>query len=188
MYWSLFALFFKIGLFTFGGGYAMIPMIKQEIVTRGYLTMEQIVEFVGISESTPGPFAVNIATFIGMEQGGILSAFFSTLGVVLPSFIIILLVAKCFAKFSENRYVKWCLSGVRPTVIGLIASATWSVGLTNFVTKQGVSILHIVIFALVFIVSLIWKKIHPICLILLSAALGILLFGDSDILAWIGLL
>lgn len=180
---TLFFLFFKIGLFTFGGGYAMIPMIEQEMISRGYLTMNQLVEFIGISESTPGPFAVNIATFIGMEQGGLPGALFATLGVIMPSFIIILIVAKCFLHFADNKYVTWCLSGIRPTVIGLIASATWSIALSNFWDGKTFSILSLCVFFIVFVVSRVWKKIHPIFLVLLSAGLGILFFGYNDIIS-----
>ena len=86
---KLFLVFFKIGLFTFGGGYAMIPLIKSEVVTRGWLLEEEVISFIAISESTPGPFALNMATFIGTSQAGILGALTVTLGVVLPSFIII---------------------------------------------------------------------------------------------------
>lgn len=89
IYLELFFTFFKIGLFTFGGGYAMIPMIQQSVVAKGWLTVDEVMSFVGIAESTPGPFAINIATFVGMSQSGILGAVCTTLGVVMPSFIII---------------------------------------------------------------------------------------------------
>ena len=103
--WELFFTFFKIGLFTFGGGYAMIPMIQDEIVTRGWMSMTQLVDFIAISESTPGPFAVNIATFVGESVSGFSGAFAATFGVILPSFIVILLVAKYFMTFKDNFYV-----------------------------------------------------------------------------------
>src|SRR5690554_7973448 len=86
---ELFFIFFQIGLFTFGGGYAMIPLIRSEMAGHGYLTIQQIDQFIGISESTPGPFAINMATFVGYHSQGILGAFVTNLGVVLPSFIII---------------------------------------------------------------------------------------------------
>src|SRR3989339_815903 len=90
---NLFWIFFKIGLFTFGGGYAMIPLIESELVGGGYITSDLLYDFIGIAESTPGPVAINMATFIGMDQVGLLGAFAATLGVVLPSFLIILLIA-----------------------------------------------------------------------------------------------
>ena len=90
---ELFITFFKIGAFTFGGGYAMLPLIQEEVLSKGWISAESLVNFIAISESTPGPFAVNMATFVGSAQGGFLGAFLATLGVVLPSFIIILIIA-----------------------------------------------------------------------------------------------
>mgnify|MGYP001855516110 FL=1 len=98
-YLTLFWVFFKIGLVSFGGGYGMIPMIQDEVIGRGWLTQEQLLNFIGISESTPGPLAVNIATFIGSSRAGILGALCATVGVVLPSFVIILLIAAFFKNF-----------------------------------------------------------------------------------------
>lgn len=133
MIWlELFLTFLKIGAFTFGGGYAMIPLIQSEVVSRNWMTDADLVNFIAVSESTPGPFAINISTYVGMEAGGLLGAFCATFGVVLPSFIIIILVAKCFAAFSENRFVKGVLSGLRPAVVGLISAAVISVGETVF--------------------------------------------------------
>ena len=100
---KLFITFFKIGLFTFGGGYAMIPMIIEETSSFSNIDSSEIIDFVAISESTPGPFAVNIATFIGYEQYGFLGAIFATLGVVLPSFIIILLLVNIIEKMKNNK-------------------------------------------------------------------------------------
>ena len=93
IYLKLFLSFFKIGLFTFGGGYAMIPLIQETVLNNNWMGLEKLIDFIAISESTPGPFAINMATFIGTTKGGFIGAVFSTLGVVLPSFIIILIVA-----------------------------------------------------------------------------------------------
>ncbi|MCI8649173.1 MAG: chromate transporter [Anaerotruncus sp.] len=185
IYLHLFAVFFKIGLFTFGGGYAMIPMIQQNILRLGWATEEQLIDFIAISESTPGPFAVNIATFIGMERASLLGATCATLGVILPSFLIILLVATCFQRFQENIYVKAALYGLRAAVIGLIASAALSIFLTNVFdgvkiwellrgNVVSVSWMAIIIGILMFIFSRIKKGLHPIFLILISGILGIL--------------
>ncbi len=115
----LFWIFFKIGLFTFGGGYAMIPLIREELVGGGFITEELLRDFIGISESTPGPFAVNMATFIGMDNAGLIGAFFATFGVVLPSFLILLLIARFGSKVLDqnDRFVRfswydlvWCHS------------------------------------------------------------------------------
>ena len=115
IFWQLFITFFQIGLFTIGGGYAMIPMIEEEVVRQGWLTHTQLVDFIAVAESTPGPFAVNTATYVGITTGmraggnlfwGLLGSFLATLGVVLPSFLIILIIAKFFASFQDNRFVK----------------------------------------------------------------------------------
>ena len=100
---TLFWTFFKIGLFTFGGGYAMIPLIQQEVTSHNWLSEDALLNFIGISEATPGPFAINIATFVGSSQYGFWGAVCATLGVVLPSFIIILLIASIFTKFEQNK-------------------------------------------------------------------------------------
>ncbi len=181
----LFAVFFKIGLFTIGGGYAMIPMIQQDILQLAWATQEELIDFIAISESTPGPFAVNIATFVGMQQGGVLGGALATLGVILPSFLIILLVATCFGHFQENPIVKGALYGLRAAVIGLIAAAALSIFLAN--VAGGVSVWEfiqgkvpnlsfqaVIIAVLAFGFSR-WKpKLHPIWMILFSGVLGIL--------------
>ena len=136
----LFWTFFKIGLFTIGGGYAMIPMINDEVISRGWLTQEELVDFMGIAESTPGPFAINIATFVGMNECGVLGAIFTTLGVVLPSFIIILIISKIITLFLENRFVKYALTGVRPVVVGLIASVAIGLIITSILNVSSVLI------------------------------------------------
>ena len=122
---DLFITFFKIGLFTFGGGYAMISTIRETIVeNKKWITDDELMQIITIAESTPGPIAINMATFIGAEQGGILGSIVATLGVVLPSFIIILLVASLLKRFIKNKYVQAFLKGVKPVVLGLILSTT----------------------------------------------------------------
>lgn len=106
IYLELFWTFFKIGAFTFGGGYAMLPLIQAEVESHGWMASADLVNFVAVSESTPGPFAVNISTYVGTELAGIPGGIFATLGVVLPSFLIILLVARCFEAFRNSRIDK----------------------------------------------------------------------------------
>ena len=105
IYLELFLTFLKIGAFTFGGGYAMLPLIQDEVESHGWLSATELVDFIAVSESTPGPFAVNISTFVGMRTAGFFGAFCSTFGVVLPSFLIILIVARCYDKVRESRVV-----------------------------------------------------------------------------------
>ncbi len=185
IYWTLFYTFFKIGLFTFGGGYAMIPMIQDEILGHGWMTLEQFVDFIAVSESTPGPVAVNMATFVGNHQVGILGGAIATLGVILPSFLILLLIAKFFQNFQDNFYVRAALSGLRPAVIGLITTAALTIGLSTLLPSWELSAVNwrgILMLPVLLYLSR-KKKLHPIPLILLSAALGILLFGYQDLLA-----
>ena len=183
IYWTLFWTFFKIGAFTIGGGYAMIPLIQQIVVDQGWMSLQDLVDFIAISESTPGPIAVNLATFIGMHKEGIIGAIGCTIGVVLPSFIIILFVAKYYLKYKNNYYVSSALAGVRPAVIGLLGAAIVSIGISTFVlSTEGsftdmVNVRGIIIFALLLPIVLKFKKLHPIYVVLISAGLGILLFG-----------
>lgn len=122
IYFQLFYTFFLIGIMTFGGGYAMIPMIQDMVVGNGWMSLSELTDFIAISEATPGPFAVNIATFVGNKVGGIFGSICTTLGVVLPSFIIIIILAFVLTKFLSNKYVKGALKGVRPVILALILS------------------------------------------------------------------
>ena len=123
IYLELFYTFFLIGLFTFGGGYAMIPMIQEQVVGRGWISEKSLTDFIAISEATPGPFAINISTFVGNSVGGIFGAICATIGVILPSLIIIIIVAMIMKKFIKNRFVQGALAGVKPIVLALILSA-----------------------------------------------------------------
>lgn len=171
---ELFLTFFKIGAFTFGGGYAMLPLIQEEVKNHGWMEAKQLIDFIAISESTPGPFAINVSTYVGTEVGGIFGAFCATLGVVLPSFIIILIVAKCYEKFKTNKYVIGCMSGLKPAVIGLIAAAFLSM-INTVIIGSGIGSLSFFISVAIFAVMtvLVFIKIHPIIVICISAAAGI---------------
>lgn len=177
---SLFLTFLKIGAFTFGGGYAMLPLIQEDVLAHGWMELEQLVNFIAVSESTPGPFAINIATYIGSQKGGILGAACATLGVVLPSFVIILIIAKAYEKFKNSTIVKGCMTGLKPAVIGLIGSAALSIAATVFIplgfsTAIFTSIdLYVSLVIFILCVILVFKKVHPIIIICLSAVLGIL--------------
>ena len=179
IYLELFWTFFTIGLFTFGGGYAMLPLMQAEVTAKGWIDSQSIVNFVAVSESTPGPFAVNMATYVGSEVGGVLGSVCATLGVVLPSFMVILIVAKCYDRFRQSRVVKGCMSGLKPAVVGLIGSAILSIAITVFF-PAGLSLsvfatpsfyVSAAIFAVMLVLAL--KKAHPILIICLSAAIGI---------------
>ena len=120
IYLILFLEFFMIGLFTIGGGYAMIPLVKDLVLKYNWMSETEFYNFLGVCESTPGPIAINMATYVGSTQGGLLGSIVSTLGVVLPSFIIIVLVASILKKLIKNKYFQAFLNGVKPVVVALI--------------------------------------------------------------------
>ena len=181
IYLELFLTFLKIGAFTFGGGYAMLPLIQKEVISHGWMEMDALVNFVAVSESTPGPFAVNMATYVGSEMGGVLGSVCATLGVVLPSFVIILIVAKCYLAFKNSRVVKGCMTGLRPVAVGLIGSAVLTIGFTVFfpvgftfgVVKTAAFWCSLALCVVGTVMA--FKKVHPILIIVLSATVGIAL-------------
>lgn len=163
--------FFKIGLFSFGGGYAMLPLIQQEVVSiNNWLSQKEFVDVVAISQATPGPIAINSATYVGYKTAGVLGATFATIGVTLPSFIIILIMAKFFIKFRNNIYVDDAFKGLRPAVVGLVAAAAIMVGYSAFTDYKSV-----IIFAAAFIASFKFNA-DPILIIVLSGLVGYLLY------------
>ena len=187
MFLKLFLTFLEIGAVSFGGGYGMISLIREKVLLNGWLSEAEFLSFIAVSESTPGPLAVNMATFIGASQGGVLGAFFATLGVVLPSFFIILLIAALIHDLLKYAGVEAFLSGVRPCVVALILSTALTMGLSTLLgistvaetpspAWRGIGILAILVG-----VRLIWQKARgkapsPIGMILLSAVLGAVLY------------
>lgn len=177
----LFWTFFKIGLFTIGGGYAMIPLIKQEALAHGWVSTEALIDYLAISESTPGPFAVNCATIIGFKQMGILGAICATLGVILPSFIIILLISKILKSFINNRFVQGALKGVKPVVIALIFTVAfgliWNGLFGNLWQFNFFDWKALIIMAIAFVMTRFKYTKNPILIIVVGAALGLLMYG-----------
>ena len=185
---ELFITFFYIGATTFGGGYAMIPLVRDEVVPR-WLSDAEFINMIAVAEATPGPVAINMATFIGSSEAGILGSALATLGVVLPSFVIILLISSVIKNFLKYNAVDAFLSGVRPVVVGLITgtaitmlcSNLLGLSLTNLKLTFTPDLFGIVIFAILMTISIVYKKIKhrapsPIIMILISAALGMLLY------------
>lgn len=183
IYWLLFYEFFLIGLFTFGGGYAMIPLVKEVVLKHNWATESEFYNFLGVCESTPGPIAVNMATYIGSIQGGVIGSILATLGVVLPSFIIIVLIAAILKNLVKNKYFQAFLNGVKPVVIGLILSTGVMLiikcvgfnSINSFVFNYQSLIVFIIIAFIFYFTKIVYKKkINTILLILISAGLGIL--------------
>ena len=180
IYLVLFLEFFKIGAFTFGGGYAMIPFIQETVLSHGWLSTSELVDFIAVSESTPGAFAVNISTYVGSQVGGFPGAVCATLGVVLPSFIIILIIAKIYDKFKNSKTVKGAMFGLKSVVVGLIAATVISIalevffpkGLTTAVFVTSTFWFSLIVFA-VMLFLLLYKKFSPVIIVVLSAMCGI---------------
>ena len=188
IFFELFYTFFLIGLFTFGGGYAMIPMIQEQVVSKGWISESNLTDFIAVSEATPGPFAINISTFVGNSVGGVFGAICSTIGVILPSIIIILIIAMIMKKFMKNKYVQGALSGVRPVVLALILSTALVLFIkvlffrgTSFKGEFEFDIrsftLLVILSSMLFIYKKVKKKnLGAIKLLGLSALLGIIIF------------
>ena len=188
IYLKLFLTFFEIGLFTFGGGYAMISLVREKVLAYGWLSEEELLNMIAVSESTPGPIAVNMATFVGSTQGGVLGSLLATLGVVLPSFIIILLISALIRNFLKYKGVKAFLLGVRPCVVALILGTAITMALSTLLDFTTVTsgfapdLKGIIILAILVTIAVIFKKIKkkkpsPILMILISAGLGMLLYS-----------
>ena len=188
IYLKLFLTFFEIGMFTFGGGYAMISLIRDKALSLGWLSEEELLNMIAVSESTPGPIAVNMATFVGSTQGGILGSLVATLGVVLPSFMIILLVCACVRNFLKYKGVQAFLRGVRPCVVALILATALTMALRTLLDLTTLTggfipdLRGIIILSILVLLSLGFKRIKkktpsPILMILISAGLGMLLYS-----------
>ncbi len=188
IYLKLFLTFLKVGAFAFGGGYAMLSLIGDSVLAYGWMTEEELLNFAGVETVIPGPIAVNMATFIGYEQGGFLGALLATVGVVLPSFIIILIVAALIKNLMKYPAVNAFITGMRPALGGLILATAATMALMVFLGFENISSpvffdwRTFVILAIIIAVPIIYKKLvkkefSPILLIIVSAVFGILLFA-----------
>lgn len=138
-YLEAFGIFFKIGAFTIGGGYAMIPLIENEIVSkRNWITKEDFIDLLAIAQSAPGVFAVNISIFIGYRLHGVKGSIITALGTILPSFLIILAIALCFTNFKNNEVVEKIFKGIRPAVVALIAAPTFNMAKSANINRRNV--------------------------------------------------
>lgn len=174
---QLFVSYLKIGFFGFGGGYAMLSLIHSEVVVRnGWLTNGEFSDIVAISQMTPGPIAINSATYIGYEVAGIWGSVVATTAVCLPALTIMMLLTRFFLSLRDNRYVQGVVQGMRPVVVGMIASA--ALLLIFPASDDGRSFIDgwsWVIFGLTLLGS--WRKINPILLIVMSGIAGVLIYG-----------
>ncbi|MDE7074176.1 MAG: chromate transporter [Odoribacter sp.] len=173
IYWQLLCVYLKIGIFGFGGGYAMLSLIQYEVVDKyHWLTMQEFTEIVAISQMTPGPIGINSATYIGYTAtGSVWGSVIATVAVCLPPFLLVLLISYFFDKFKNNKYVEAAFTGLRSMTVGLIAAASLLLmNKENFIDWKS-----ILIFAAAFILT--WKyKIHPILMICIAGAAGLFLY------------
>lgn len=185
--WQLFSCFFKIGAFAFGGGYAMISIISDAVLAEGWLAEEEILRFIAVESVIPGPIAVNMATFVGHGQAGILGSIVATLGVVLPSFIIVLLIAALFRNLLKYEGVRAFLNGMRPALVGLILATATTMGLKVIFGIKAESLdvnldfKSLLVFALMVVIGFVWKKVKKkepslITMVIISGLIGLILF------------
>ncbi|MDW7651097.1 MAG: chromate transporter [Bacillota bacterium] len=168
---ELYFAFLKIGLFSIGGGYVMLPLIQKEIIeNQGWLSLTEFVDILAVAEMTPGPVAINSATFIGYSTGGFWGAAFATAGVVTPSIILIVLAVRLFNHFYENHWVQAAFTGLRPAVIALITGAA------IFVAQTSVTDITSILLGAGAFTLLIYTQLHPILVLALSALAGIIIY------------
>lgn len=185
IYLDLFLGFLKVGCFAFGGAYGAIPLIRDVVMSYGWMSDEMLTYMIAVSESTPGPIMVNLATYVGSYQAGFLGAVIATLAVVLPSFLIILLVTALLKTALKNKYVQAVLRGLKPCVIGIVLATGIYMVLGNCFGKISDVRINIqaIIISILLVVSMIGykhlkrKKLSPILLIIISAVAGIIVYG-----------
>ena len=184
IYLDLFLGFFKVGLFAFGGAYGAIPLIRDVVLSYGWLSDEALSYMIAVSESTPGPIMVNLATYVGSTEAGFLGALVATLAVVLPSFIIILLITALLKTAFKNKYVQAVLSGLKPCVIGIVLAMGVYMPVKNCLMEDTfkMNLRSIVITAVLGIVAVLYKyfskkKMSPIIMILMSSLLGMFVYA-----------
>lgn len=172
VYIDLFISFFKIGIFAFGGGYAIISLIQHEITAHGWMTQSQLTDIIAISQSTPGPIGINSATWVGYTaSGNIWGSIVATIAITLPSFILMITITRFYIKLRHNKYLEYALMGLRPAVLGLIgAAALLLMNSENFIDYKSY-----LLFGVAFVASLRFR-IHPILIIVSAGVAGVLLY------------
>lgn len=183
IYLKLFWDFFRVSCFTFGGAYGAIPLIRDMVLANGWLSDERITYMIAVSESTPGPIMVNMATYIGSDQGGFLGSVLATVGVVLPAYLVILLIVAILQNAIKNQYVQAVLRGLKPCVTGIVL-ATGGYMVIHNVLPGDMAIDLPGLLITVILTGLIWlfpkvtgKKLSPIALIFCSAVMGVMIYG-----------
>lgn len=184
IYWELFWGFLKVGCFSFGGAYAAIPLIREVVLQYSWITEEQLTYMIAVSESTPGPIMVNLATYVGSSQAGMLGAVLATFATVLPAFFIILLIAGVMKKAIEHEAVKSIMQGIAPCVIGIILATGLYMTVQNCILQEKKAAIEdravLCVFMLVFCMKVYEcikkKKMSPIAMIFMAAMFGVVIF------------
>lgn len=186
---KLFFAFFKVGLFAVGGGMATFPFLTDLAETSGWYTQQQLIDMIAVAESTPGPIGVNTATYVGFTTAGIPGAVVASLGLITPSFLVILIIARMLAKYRDSKLVNTIFSGLRPASTGLIAAAGFSVVLVSLFDLAAPSLVQMVNWKGIVLAAVLLvltrkvkqtKDLHPVVFITLSAVVGIL-FGFAGV-------
>lgn len=183
IYLSLFWAFLRVGCFAFGGGYGAIPLIRDVVLSNGWMSDESLANMIAISESTPGPIMVNMATFVGSTQGGVLGALVATFAVVLPSFVIILVLMAVLSHVLKSPWVKAALGGINPCIIGIILFTGTQMAVGNcFSTEAGVDFRALIATGILVGIPILYKtmtkkKMSPILQIAIAGCIGILIWG-----------
>ena len=184
IYLTLFLEFFKTGLFAIGGGLATLPFLREMSVNYGWFTQEELANMLAVSESTPGPIGVNMATYVGNTVAGIPGGILATFALILPSYMVILVVSKLMQRFSENRFVKSSMSALRPASVGMVSAAILGVLQQVLVNTEAIVGLQwsamfswpcLILFAVLLAFYIKFQKLHPVVILSIGAAAGILL-------------
>lgn len=173
---ELFFIFFKIGLFTFGGGYAMIPMLKDELINKkGWISEDEMIEILLVAESTPGPAAINMATYLGYKRKGILGSLVATIGVSIPSIVIIIIISLILNQFKDNRYVNYAFNGINVAITILIVTSALSM-FKNMDKNILTIILFIIVLACLILLNFFNQSFQSIYYIMIGILLGIMIY------------
>ena len=182
IYWKLFWDFFKVSCFTFGGAYGAIPLIRDMVMGNGWITEERFVYMIAVSESTPGPIMVNMATYIGSDQAGLFGSLLATVGVVLPAYLVILVIVSILRNIIKNPYVQAVLHGLEPCVIGIVLATGAYMVIHNMLPAHQIDVPAAILTAILGSTLFLYprltkKKLSPIALICVSAILGMVIYG-----------
>lgn len=183
IYLDLFLGFLRVGCFAFGGAYGAIPLIRDVVLSYGWLSDETLTYMIAVSESTPGPIMVNLATYVGSSQAGVLGSIIATLAVILPSFIVTIVVMAILQNVLKNKYVQAVLSGLKPCIIGIIIATGLYIIISNCIPNaEGLNMQAVIVLAVLVAASLLFKyvfkkKMSPILLIAVAALTGIIVYA-----------